>query len=147
MALNGQLPLQTVSDCRLVLMLTPSGEQHSFGITMVERCLEAGGWDVISERGPSPERVIKLVQMNWIPVAGIALSNTDNLEAVVELIATIRQFSRNKAIGVMVGGPVFSDDPDQARAIGADGTAASGPTAVVLAQKLLDQSLLSKPPA
>jgi hypothetical protein len=41
----------------------------------------------------------------------------------------------------MVGGPVFSSDPGLADAIGADGTASTAPTAVVLAQKLLDRAI------
>jgi methanogenic corrinoid protein MtbC1 len=57
------------------------------------------------------------------------------------VIQTIKRESRNQAIGVMVGGPVFSQNPDLALQIGADGTAKCATGAVVLAQKLLDRAL------
>lgn len=142
---NGTYPVATKSDYRSVLMLTAPGEQHSFGVAIVEQFLEAGGWQVTSERETSPNRVAKLVENHWFAVAGIALSNGHNLDKVADMVEAIRACSLNKAIGVMVGGPVFSADPAQARAIGADGMALSGPTAVVLAQKLLDCAVLSDP--
>jgi methanogenic corrinoid protein MtbC1 len=45
-------------------------------------------------------------------------------------------------IGVMVGGPVFTANPALAREVGADGTAANAPTAVLMAQKLFDEMAL-----
>jgi len=144
---NRTCALAALGDYRSVLMLTIPGEQHSFGAAMVEQLLEAGGWQVASERGIPARRLAERVGRQWFAVAGIALSNPGNLDAVAAAIATIRSHSSNKAIGVMVGGPAFSADPSLARAVGADGTAASGPTAVVLAQKLLDDALVAAPNA
>ena len=48
--------------------------------------------------------------------------------------------SRNKAVSVMVGGPVFVENPEIARQVGADASAVDAPTAVLLAQVLLDLS-------
>lgn len=135
---NGTHKLATRGEFRSVLMLTMPGEQHSLGIAMVEQFLEAGGWQVTSEREAAPDRLVQLVGRQWFAVAGIALSNDGNLDAAASAIARLREKSCNKSIGIMVGGPVFSADPGLARAIGADGTATSGPMAVVLAQKLLD---------
>lgn len=131
----------TLIEHRSVLMLTVPGEQHSFGIAMVERFLEAGGWQVTSARETSLDRISDRVGTCWFAVAGIALSDGRNLDKVAATIATIRKSSRNPSIGIMVGGPIFSMDAGLARDVGADGTAASGPTAVVLAQKLLDDAL------
>lgn len=138
--------LATSSDYRSVLMMTVPGEQHSFGIAMVERFLNAGGWQVASEREASPTLLAELVEDRWFAVAGVALSNQCNLDKVAAAIATIREHSCNKRIGVMVGGPFFSTHPGLASAVGADGTATSAPTAVVLAQKLLDAAILAGRP-
>jgi len=126
-------------DLRSVLMLTVPGEQHSFGIAMVERFLDAGGWRVSSEREVAPTRLADLVEHQWFAVAGVALSNRCNLDKAASAIASIRAHSCNRSIGVMVGGPVFSADPGLAAAVGADGTASTAVAAVVLAQKLLDR--------
>jgi len=133
--------LATFAEHRSVLMLTVPGEQHSFGIAMVERFLDAGGWLVTSERETSLDRIADLVARRWFAVAGIALSDGRNLDKVAATVATIRKSSRNPSIGIMVGGPIFSANAGLAGDVGADGTAASGPTAVVLAQKLLDEAL------
>jgi methanogenic corrinoid protein MtbC1 len=133
--------LATLVEHRSVLMLTVPGEQHSFGIAMVERFLEAGGWQVTSARETSLDRISNRVGNCWFAVAGIALSDGRNLDKVAATVATIRESSLNRSIGIMVGGPIFSMDAGLARDVGADGTAASGPTAVVLAQKLLDDAL------
>jgi methanogenic corrinoid protein MtbC1 len=126
---------------RSVLMFTVPGEQHSFGIAMVERFLSAGGWLVSSEREASPQRLGKIVGEHWLGVAGLTLSNRVNLEAAARSIHAIRKYSTNQAIGIMVGGPVFSTNRHLAAEIGADGTASSATGAVVLAQKLLDRTL------
>jgi methanogenic corrinoid protein MtbC1 len=131
-------------DRRSVLMMTVPGEQHSFGIAMVERFLGAGGWRVVSEREARPIRLAQLVEDQVFAVAGVALSNRANLDQAAAAVATIRRRSCNKSIGIMVGGPVFSADPALAAAVGADGTAATAPTAVVLAQKLLDKAIAAE---
>lgn len=126
---------------RSVLMFTVPGEQHSFGIAMVERFLTAGGWLVSSEREASPQRLGKIVGEHWLGVAGLTLSNRVNLEAAARSIHEIKRQSCNHAIGVMVGGPAFSANRQLATDIGADGTATCASGAVVLAQKLLDRAL------
>lgn len=132
------------SDLRSVLMLTVPGEQHSFGIAMVERFLEAGGWRVASEREASPMLLAELVEHQWFGVAGITLSNRCNLDQAASMIATIRQHSHNTKIGIMAGGPVFNTHPELAAAVGADGTASGATAAVVLAQKLLDAAIAAE---
>ncbi len=126
---------------RSVFMFTVPGEQHSFGIAMVERFLTAGGWHVSSEREASPQVLARIVSERWLGVAGLTLSNRLNLEAAARSIHAIKRHSRNQAIGIMVGGPVFSTNRQLAADIGADGTATCASGAVVLAQKLLDRAL------
>jgi UDP-N-acetylmuramoyl-tripeptide--D-alanyl-D-alanine ligase len=46
------------------------------------------------------------------------------------------------AIAALVGGPLFTANPDLAREVGADGTAINAPTAVLMAQKLFDEMAL-----
>jgi hypothetical protein len=47
----------------------------------------------------------------------------------------------NEAIRVIVGGPAFVGYPERVEVLGADGTAANAPAAVILAKKLLADSL------
>jgi len=130
--------LPAFNEKRSVLMLTVAGEQHGFGISMVEKFLEAGGWQVVSETEATPEVLAQRVRGRWFAAAGMTLSDTDNLDKVRAAISAIRSNSANPAIGVMVGGPVFNADPSLVADVGADGTAATAPTAVLMAQKLFD---------
>ena len=55
-------------------------------------------------------------------------------------IAQIRRESRNQAVGIMVGGPMYTANPTLAHDVGADATAPNAPSAVIVAQKLFDLS-------
>lgn len=128
---------------RQVLMAMTPGDQHHFGAAMVSKFLRAGGWSVHDEPDATIEAIAAEVETNWYAVAGLTLGATRQIEALVATIAAIRARSQNAAIGVMVGGPLFTANPDLAREIGADATAANAPAAVLVAQKLLDIGILS----
>lgn len=130
--------LPALNERRSVLTLTVAGEQHGFGLAMVEKFLEAGGWRVLSEPGASQALIEARVRERRFAVAGITLSTHANLDKVQSAIRAIRRHSANPDIGVMVGGPVFNADPSLVAQVGADGTAVSAPSAVLMAQKLFD---------
>ena len=50
----------------------------------------------------------------------------------------------NKSIGVIVAGPIFLKHPELAMRVKADAAAVSAPTAVILAQKLLDLGVCNR---
>ena len=123
---------------RRVLMTGTAGEQHSFGAAMVEKFLRAGGWGVQSAPWTTARDMAALVRSQWFAVAGLTLGSESHLDDLKAAIAAIRRHSCNRAIGVMVGGPVFLADPALAQQVGADATAVNAPTAVVVAQMLFD---------
>jgi methanogenic corrinoid protein MtbC1 len=65
------------------------------------------------------------------------------------VIAELRRHSKNRRIGIMVGGPMFAANPNLAIEIGADATAVNAPAAVIVAQRLFDAAELEEswPPA
>ncbi len=130
--------LPALSEKRRVLLMTTAGEQHRFGIAMVEKFLRAAGWQVRSETGITPESLATLVRSEWFAVAGITLSRESELDVLAGAIKAVREYSCNPSIGIMVGGPAFIEHPEFVARSGADGAAANAPTAVLLAQKLFD---------
>lgn len=126
------------SEKRRVCMASVANEQHSFGVSMVETFLGAGGWDVHSVRGATTGEIASLVSRDWFAVVGLTASSDRQLDLVEDAIRRIRHHSRNPVVGIMVGGPPFTDRPDLAGEIGADATAVNAPAAVVLAQRLFD---------
>lgn len=139
---NATHVLPALDEKRRVLMLTTPGDQHMFGLSMVTKFLDAGGWRVESEIEPTPMAVAAAVGDAWYAVAGLTLGSERHLAQLRAMIALIRETSLNPAIGIMVGGPVFSADPGLARSVGADATAVNAPAAVLVAQKLFDLGAL-----
>jgi len=137
-----------LGEVRSVLMMSAAGEQHMFGMAMVERFLKAAGWQVRLEPGLTSAQIADIVSCEWFAVAGITLSCDSRLDTVADAIKVIRNNSCNPSIGVMVGGPVFTAHPEYAARVGADATASSAPIAVLVAQKLFDLGIatLTKTP-
>jgi methanogenic corrinoid protein MtbC1 len=125
---------------RLLLMGAP-GEQHTLGVRIVEQFLTRAGWAVSLVLSSSPEEITDLVASEWFGVVGLTLSSETRVNPLATAIRSVRDASCNRAIGVMVGGPMFLQNPDLVRQVGADASAVDAPTAVLLAQRLLDLSL------
>jgi methylmalonyl-CoA mutase cobalamin-binding domain/chain len=113
------------------------GEQHTFGLYMVAEFFRRAGWDVSCGPLATREELVRTVRDQWFALVGISVGSDRQLEAVAASIRAIRRRSRNRAIGVMVGGPIFVQEPGLAARIGADATALDGRQAAVQAHNLL----------
>ena len=123
---------------RSVLMAMTPGDQHYFGVTMVERFLLASGWKVQTETAATAQELASAAKTRWFAVAGLTAGSAQMMESLITTIQLIREHSMNPDIGIMVGGPVFTANPALAAEVGADATASNALAAVLLAQKLFD---------
>jgi len=130
--------LPSLDSRRQVLMAMAPGEQHYFGLTMVERFLQAAGWQVQTELSGNSDQIVEAARGNWFAVAGLTAGSDRQIDSLKSTIAQLRAQSQNPAIGVMVGGPMFTAKPGLAVEVGADATAPNAPAAVLIAQKLFD---------
>jgi len=108
---------------RALLMPTP-GEQHTFGLLMVGEFMRRAGWEVWTDFPGTQKELTGMVAGNWFAVAGLSLGSESRLDALSSVIKALRRDSRNKSIGVMVGGPIFVSHPEYVGRVGADTTAA-----------------------
>ena len=129
---------------RAVLMAMTPGDQHFFGVTMVERFLLASGWKVQTETSATMQEIANAAQGRWFAVAGLTAGSTEMMEPLAATIRLIRQTSANPRIGIMVGGPLFTANPALALEVGADETASNAPAAVLVAQKLFDVAIVQR---
>lgn len=120
------------------LLVPGPGDQHSFGLAMVSEFFGRAGWHVWTGVPDSPEQLLQLVRRDWYGVIGFSVGSVVRLDALGEAIRQVRRVSRNRGIGVMVGGPVFLQRPELVAMIGADATAVDGRQAVLQAHRLLD---------
>lgn len=139
---NGSHVLPELGSRRQVLMAMTPGDQHYFGASMVQRFLEGAGWTVETAFDKTAEEIAHAASLQWFGVAGLTVGSERSLPKLEETIRLIRRHSRNQMIAVMVGGPLFTANPALALEMGADGTAANAPTAVLMAQKLFDEIAL-----
>ena len=119
------------------LLLQAPGEQHGLGLAMVVHFFRRAGWNVRSVPVASSRELLDLVKADWYGVIGLSVACNERLDALAADIRAIRRVSRNRDIGVMVGGPPFLAHPQLAAMVGADATAADGRTAVQRAQSLI----------
>jgi methanogenic corrinoid protein MtbC1 len=122
---------------RRILLAPAPGEQHSFGIVVVEQFFRGAGWDVWSGAGIERAEIIEAAQRVWFGVAGFSLACEDHLGDLAMLIRDVRRASRNAGLGILVGGPIFIDRLDLVTLVGADATAADGRQATLQAETML----------
>jgi methanogenic corrinoid protein MtbC1 len=118
-------PARTEGDRRVLLAVVP-GEQHTFGITLVAQFLTRAGWDVWQEFPTSNADILEIVRHNWFTVVGLSIGSDTRLEDLASLNRAIRECSRNRHVGILVGGPVLVGRPELAAVVGADAAALDG---------------------
>ena len=120
---------------KAVITAAPN-EFHEVGARMISDQLEMDGWqvDYLGANSPAHDLLALLRQMPPF-LLGFSIVVPFNIEAVRRIIEEIRADEILKNIKIMVGGPVFSLEPELCRKIGADGYATSGGQAVELARQ------------
>ncbi len=122
---------------RRALLLPAPGEQHTFGLFVVEAFFRREGWDVSAGPARTPDEISKLVEQQWFAIAGFSLSSEKHIDRLASMISAVRKNSQNRKIGILVGGQIFVENPALITAVGADGGAADGREAVIEALNLL----------
>jgi methanogenic corrinoid protein MtbC1 len=122
---------------RRALLLPAPGEAHTFGVNVVAEFFRRDGWDVVSPHGDAADPVA-LVRGEWFDVIGLSVGTEARLDWLRHGVAALRQASRNRALAVMVGGPLFAQGGPELPGLGVDGVAFEASTAPALAAALVD---------
>jgi methanogenic corrinoid protein MtbC1 len=121
---------------RRILLAPCPGDQHTFGISLVAQFLRRADWDVWHEFPSTDTDILNVIRRHWFAVVGLSVGSEARIDQLSATIASIRRESRNRAVGVLVGGPILVDRPELAQLIGADATAVDGPQAVLRAEHI-----------
>lgn len=122
---------------RRALLVPVPGEQHTFGLLMVAEFFRRAGWVVSCAPSASPAELVRQVRTEWFAVAGFSASSQTKLDELAHCIRSVRRASRNQALGVLVGGPIFIEHPELVARVGADATAVDGRQAALQAHNLV----------
>jgi methanogenic corrinoid protein MtbC1 len=139
LSLHGPVEEGAASAGRAALFAPAPGEQHTFGVVIVEEFFRRSGWRTWTELSGAELEVIGAVQAHRFDVFGMTLSSDERLDQVVPLLMSIRRASRNRDIRVMVGGRLFLERPELVAKIGADAMAADAKEAVLKAEAAVRQ--------
>lgn len=103
-----------------VLLTIIPGEQHSFGLSMVAEFFRRAGWNLCTGPFSSHQELTSLVHNHWFDVVGFSVSSDRRLDELKKDIHDIRRDSRNRHIGIIIGGPMVIAHPDLVASMGAD---------------------------
>ena len=108
----------------------------------MEEFFRRSGWQTWSAPSLDESELVALAAGRSFDLIGLTVSVERHAAPLARTIAAVRRASRNPEVLVMVGGRVFTERPELAAEIGADGTAGDGQMAVAVADKLFDEKSL-----
>ncbi|MCB1743363.1 MAG: cobalamin B12-binding domain-containing protein [Gammaproteobacteria bacterium] len=121
---------------RRALLSPAPGEMHMLGIQMVAAFFERAGWQVTAGEGTTADSLERLVAGSSFDVMGLSLSCERDADLLGAQIARIRAASRNPSLIIMIGGPAVVREPSLVQTVGADCTAETARSAVLVAENL-----------
>jgi methanogenic corrinoid protein MtbC1 len=102
------------------LLTVIPGEQHSFGLSMVAEFFRRAGWNLCTGPFSSHQELTSLVHNHWFDIVGFSVSSDRRLDELKKDIHDIRLDSRNRDVGIMLGGPMMITHPHLVTSMGAD---------------------------
>lgn len=123
---------------RRVVFCGAPGEQHLFGLSMLDFFFRGDGWDTISTVGLSPDQTMEILRRSPCDLVAFSCSCSGLLEGLASVIQLTRSESVKNDTKIMVGGRLFSDNPDLVSAVGSDAGACDAGEAVRVARSLVD---------
>ncbi|MGA2552184.1 MAG: cobalamin-dependent protein [Burkholderiaceae bacterium] len=122
---------------RRALLIPTFGEQHTLGLNMVREFFRRAGWEVCGESPPTLGALEHMMHAEWFDLAGVSAGCEVRVEGMKEMIQKMRAASRNRAIAVLVGGPIFVAHPEYVEMVGADAMAHDARDAITRAEGLV----------
>jgi methanogenic corrinoid protein MtbC1 len=130
-------------DSPAVMFLPAPGEQHTFGVMMVEELFRRSGYNVATPALEQRE-LLHVIRKSAYDVIGFSLSCDQLMDRLTWAIHMVKSTSKNRGLKVLVGGRVFVEHPDFVRQCGADGSAIDGAHAVQTVEGILGRDSLKK---
>jgi MerR family transcriptional regulator, light-induced transcriptional regulator len=103
------------------VMLVPlPGSQHTLGLFMVSEFFARAGWRVWGELAATEADILRMAKTQWFDVIGLSASVREQFPDLKRMIDEVRSVSLNPHVGIMIGSPVFNQNPELVEDLGAD---------------------------
>lgn len=126
------------SNGRSALLVAAPGDQHTFGVFILQEFFRRVGWHTHGGAVASEDDLLSLAASDRYDVVGISASNDVAIEEFAAVIRALRDVADRQGMLVMVGGRFFLDHPNCVKEVGADASAQDGRRAVLGVSSLLD---------
>ena len=137
-ALGRALPSRDADEgARSACFVPAPGEQHAFGLVILEDYFLRAGWRTWLDMAATREDTVRTVRHEWFDVFGLSATSDTPTEVIAATIAQVRRASRNPALFVMVGGRLFIENPALAGAVGADAGSETAAAALSVAENAI----------
>lgn len=124
-------------DVRTAYFIPSPGEQHTFGLFIIEDCFRRAGWRTWLDAAATLDQAKDAVREERFDLFGLSASSDASAATIAQSIAEIRRASKNPDIFIMAGGRLFAEQPGLAAEVGADATALTERDALLIADKAI----------
>ncbi|CAA2141205.1 B12-binding domain-containing protein [Hyphomicrobium sp. ghe19] len=114
---------------RAFLAVMP-GDQHTFGLFIVQEFFRRAGWHVTGGICHSTDELLNFAHSEPFDVIGLSVSKDATQSALSSLVLALRKSALHRDVRMLVGGRFFLENPQLVTCIGADATAPDGRRAV-----------------
>lgn len=129
--------------------LAPSGSVglQTFGLLFMAEFFRRDGWDALTERSLASASFRETIEHEWFDIVEVLASRDEDLDEIASGIRLIRRGARNRDVGIIACGRIFSERPEIIGLVGADRSASDLPTGLSSARafvsRLSERQLLS----
>ncbi len=122
---------------RCALLGPAPGEQHTFGLSVVDDAFRRAGWEVDCCGCDEEADMLRLANSNHYQVMGLSVSVERRLSDLVAVVGKLRSKSRNGSVVLIAGGSMVMQNPQGAIDAGFDLLAVDAVSAVALADTVI----------
>lgn len=127
---------------RTALLVAAPGDQHTFGVFILQTFFRNAGWHVDGGSVGSDDHLFSLAEKRDYDLVGLSVSNEISTDAFASVIRQVRKVVGSPDMLVMVGGRFFLEHPECVSGVGADASAQDGRRAVLEVSSLLRSNAL-----
>jgi len=129
---------------RCALLAPAPGEQHLFGLSVVDDAFRRAGWEVDCCGFGEDSEVMRLASVNHYQIIGVSVSVDRHVPDIVAIIQKLRTRSLNRSVIIMAGGSMVMRSPERAADAGFDMLAVDAQSAVRLAETVISRQALNR---
>lgn len=122
---------------RCALLAPAPGEQHTFGLCVVDDAFRRAGWEVDTCVCDEEAEMYRMVASNFYQVVGVSISVERLLPDLREMSQKLRARSRNRSVVLIAGGTMVMQNPQCAIDAGFDLLGVDAMSAVTLADMVV----------